>query len=255
MEYLAEENLMEKATMPTLKLVDDITPEERKQIVEELEEEHRLMVKEHYKEHLRLKKKYDPKYRFIDYGFRGRFLSSSKYDKITKNALVFINRFEDFFRPQCKGLFISGNTGTGKSYLASMIANEMADRGYSVYMARNNDAIDQFNDLNDLTLANMIKVRAFNLIILDDFGSSRNTEYQVERLFNLIDTIGNAEIPLIVTTNLTANSLKNEKDIKLKRIYERILERCSYFPPMIGDSKRIEEARRIMGVTMNLFEE
>ncbi len=255
MEHLAEEHKMEKAKMPSIRLVDDITPEERERYCRELEEEHHAKVKEFLKEQLRLKKKYDTKYQWIDYGFRCRFLSSSKYDKPIRNALTFINRFDDFFRPQCKGLFISGDTGTGKTYLASMIANEMADRGYSVYMARNNDAIDQFNDLNDRTLANMIKAHAFNLIILDDFGSSRNTEYQVERLFNLIDTIGNAEIPLIITTNLSVNSLKSEKDIKLKRIYDRILERCSYFPPMIGDSKRIEEARRIMGVTMNLFEE
>lgn len=246
---------MERAKLPQLNLCDDITPEERQRCVKDLEEEHRMMVKRFYEEHLRLKKKYDPKYQWIDYGFRGRFFSSSKYDKITKNGIKFIENFDSYFRPQCKGLYIMGTTGTGKTYLASMIANEMADRGYSVYMARINDAIDQFNDLNDKTVSNMIKARAFNLIILDDFGSSRNTEYQVERLFNLIDTIGIAEIPLIVTTNLPIKTLRDETDIKLKRIYDRIFERCAYFPPMTGDSKRVEEARRMMGITKSLFDE
>lgn len=228
--------------------------EERRQICEEMEKEHLEMVRAFVQEQHMLKKKYDPKYQWIDFGYRCKFFKDSKYDSITKKGQIFIDRFNDFFRPQHKGIYISGTVGTGKSFLASMIANEMADQGYIIYMARINDAIDKFNDLNDKSISNMIKNRAFNLIILDDLGSSRTTDYQVERLYNLIDTIYTAQIPLIITTNLPIGALAKEQNIGLKRIYDRILEMCSYFPPMTGDSKRIEEAKRLMGITKSLFD-
>lgn len=247
---------MELGVIPTIKLaLNDISEEEKDKILEEHFREHEERLRMHWAAHLLEKKKADPRYQFIDYGYRCRYFKDSKDESITKKGMVFVNRFDDFFRPQHKGIYISGSVGTGKSYLASMIANEMADKGYSIYMARINDAIDAFNDLNNKDLANRIKARYFSLIILDDLGSSRTTDYQVERLYNLIDTIYNSEIPLIVTTNIPIGVLAKEQNLGLKRVYDRIIEMCGYFPPMTGDSKRIEEARRLMGVTKSLFDD
>lgn len=228
--------------------------EERRQICEEMEKEHLEMVRAFVQEQHMLRKKYEPRYQWIDYGYRCRYFDDSKYEKAKNNGLKFVENFETLFWAQRKGIYISGPTGTGKSHLAAMIANEMADRDYIVYMARINDAIDQFNDLSDKTLASMIKNRSFDLIILDDLGSSRTTDYQVERLFNLIDSIYIAKIPLIVTTNLPIVALTKEQNMGLKRVYDRILEMSAYFPPMTGDSKRIEEAKRLMGITKSLFD-
>ena len=96
-------------------------------------------------------------------------------------------------------------------------------------MNRISDAIEQFNDLKDKTMADRVNNRGFDLIILDDFGASRETDYQIERLLNLVDAIKIAQIPLIVTTNLSNGELVNETNIKLKRVYDRIVRSLSSY--------------------------
>ena len=54
----------------------------------------------------------------------------------------------------------------------------------------------------------------------------RNTEYSLENLFNVIDAIYVSGKAMIITTNLNLEELKNQKQLSLKRIYDRVLERC-----------------------------
>ena len=45
-------------------------------------------------------------------------------------------------------------------------------------------------------------------------------------MFNIIDSRYRAKLPLIVTTNLTLQELKNPDSLAKARIYDRVLERC-----------------------------
>ena len=67
---------------------------------------------------------------------------------------------------------------------------------------------------------------ACNLLILDDLGSERASDYALEQLFLVIDTRYRAGKPLIITTNLTAEELKKPADLRYERIYDRISELC-----------------------------
>ncbi len=67
----------------------------------------------------------------------------------------------------------------------------------------------------------------YQLLILDDFGAERNTEYALEQLFNVIDARYQARKPLILTSNLSLADLKNPADEAHKRIFDRVLEMCS----------------------------
>lgn len=80
-----------------------------------------------------------------------------------------------------------------------------------------------------------------SLLIIDDLGVERNTEYAVENVFNVIDRRYRSEKPLIITTNLKLDTLLDEKTIDKKRIYDRILEMCVPVR-LIGTSKRKENA-------------
>ena len=67
----------------------------------------------------------------------------------------------------------------------------------------------------------------YPLLILDDFGMERGTEYGLEQVYNVIDSRYRSGKPLIVTTNLTLTELQNPQDTPHARIYDRLLEMCA----------------------------
>ena len=54
-----------------------------------------------------------------------------------------------------------------------------------------------------------------------------NTEYALEQMFLVIDRRYRSRKPLIVTTNLKLEEIKNPTDLSHARIYDRIMERCA----------------------------
>ncbi len=82
----------------------------------------------------------------------------------------------------------------------------------------------------------------FPLLIIDDFGMERGTEYGLEQVYNVIDSRYRSRKPLIVTTNLTLDSLQNPLDTAHARIYDRLLEMCA---PILftGENFRRETAQ------------
>ncbi|WP_172455331.1 ATP-binding protein, partial [Acetatifactor muris] len=68
---------------------------------------------------------------------------------------------------------------------------------------------------------------SFHLLILDDFGMERGTEYGLEQVYNVIDSRYRSQKPLIVTTNLTLEELQNPEDTAHARIYDRLTEMCT----------------------------
>ena len=82
----------------------------------------------------------------------------------------------------------------------------------------------------------------YNLLIIDDLGAERQSEFMKEQIFNVIDSRYRSGKPMIVTTNLTAEQLKKPEDVASGRIYDRILERCH--PLKIdGESMRRKKLR------------
>ena len=78
----------------------------------------------------------------------------------------------------------------------------------------------------------------YNLLIIDDLGVERNTEYAMEQMFTVIDSRYRSKKPLIVTTNLKLEKIKNPPDLAHARIYDRILERCA---PVLFSGKNFRE--------------
>ena len=89
-------------------------------------------------------------------------------------------------------------------------------------------------------MLSLIRTDKYNII--DDLGVERNTEYAMEQMFTVIDSRYRSKKPLIVTTNLKLEEIKNPPDLAHARIYDRILERCA---PVIfsGKNSREEGAR------------
>ena len=78
--------------------------------------------------------------------------------------------------------------------------------------------------------------------MIDDLGIERDTSYAKEQVYNIIDSRYRSGLPMIITTNLTMDKIKNPEDIENLRIYDRILERC--FPIEVSGGNRRRKAVR-----------
>lgn len=148
--------------------------------------------------------------------------NETEHLKIAKNYAM---HFPEF-RKQGKGLLLYGTVGTGKSHMAACIANDLIDQGRKVLMT------------NFATMVNIIQssfsgrqeyidsLNKYSLLIIDDLGAERKSEFMQEQVFNIIDARYRSGKPMIITTNLTAEEMKKPSEIGQGRIYDRILERC-----------------------------
>ena len=83
------------------------------------------------------------------------------------------------------------------------------------------------------------KVSECDLLIIDDFGAEKITDWVLEKVFLLIDTRYKTEKPLIITTNLEYRKDENCDIEKIfgRRIKDRINEMC-YPLCFLGESRR-----------------
>lgn len=140
------------------------------------------------------------------------------------NARFFVENWEDM-RKENVGYLLWGKVGTGKSFFAGCIANALMEKEIPVRMT--NFALI-LNDLNSFEGRNEYIGRLCRppLLIIDDFGMERGTEYGLEQVYNVIDSRYRSKKPLIVTTNQSLDILQNPQDTAHARIYDRILEMC-----------------------------
>ncbi len=149
------------------------------------------------------------------------------------------------------GLLLFGDVGTGKSFAAGCIANALLERDVPVLMTNFPAILNRLTGMYREDRATFIaSLDAYDLLILDDLGVERNTEYALETVYTIVDGRYRCRKPMIVTTNLKLDEMKHPCDRAHARIYDRILERCA---PVLfkGRNFRIENA----GITIQTIRE
>ncbi len=145
------------------------------------------------------------------------------------------------------GLLLWGKPGTGKTFAAGCIANALLETGGmhvpSVKMTTFGTILSKLPGMSAQDREWYLKdFQRCDLLILDDFGMERQTDYAREQVFNIIDGRYLSGKPLIVTTNLSLQELKHPQDMAQQRIFDRVLELC--VPVCFdGESLRQEKAR------------
>ena len=166
--------------------------------------------------------------------------SKNKYNEM--NLRLCINYAERFSQmvEKDQGLLLWGGVGTGKSYAAACIANQLMEKSIPVVMTSFVKLLEviQTTGSESAILSNM---NAAKLVIFDDLGAERGTDYTLEKVYNIVDSRYRKKLPMILTTNLTIDQMKNEQDMRYRRIYDRIFEVC-YPVQFTGPSWRRREA-------------
>ena len=157
-------------------------------------------------------------------------------------AKQFIRHWDEF-KKDSMGLLLWGPVGTGKSFIAGCIANALLDQGVPVMMTNFARLLNKLTDMyaGDRN-AYIDSFNSFPLLIIDDLGVERNSEFAREQVFSVIDSRYRSQLPLIVTTNLTPEQMRNPEDLARARIYDRVLERCT---PIRIDSQNIRKQNKV----------
>ncbi len=181
----------------------------------------------------------------MDSRFHSATFTSAKETEYNKKNLAICRRYTSMFnemKEKRQGLLFWGDVGTGKSYCAACIANALMDRGIPVIMTSFVKAVDIFIGNGDIVDGFMDAISSTPLIIFDDLGAERSTEYAIEKVYHIIDSRYRSGLPMIVTTNMTMKEMLEDGDIRYGRIYDRIFEMC-YPVQWTGPSWRKVQAR------------
>lgn len=146
------------------------------------------------------------------------------------------------------GLFLTGQSGLGKTFLCSAICHSLAENNivplYIVFSDLISDMRASFQHVSgDADLLAM--ARQAPVLILDDLGAEHVTEYAISRLFDIINYRRNERLPMVISSNL---SLAEVGRIYSPRVASRIIEACQ---PVMLYGTDIRAQQRKLGIGSN----
>lgn len=183
------------------------------------------------------------------YGYR--FENDKGYNPEIEKAHIYVDKWDEMLE-KASGFIVWGGVGTGKTFFAGCIANALIDKGVPVLMTNFADILNivtgKFSEERSRYIENLNR---YSLLIIDDLGIERCTEFALENIYNVIDSRYRSGKPMILTTNLTLQEMKGTDNLMYSRIYSRILERC--LPLMINNinirneksASNIAEAKKV----------
>lgn len=189
---------------------------------------------------------------------RLRDVSFDSFRKTNDNAynlklcLRYANHFDEMLAKN-QGLLFYGGVGTGKTFAAACIANYLLNRRIPVIMTSFVKLLESMQGFSEDDSALIARLNRAKLLIIDDLGAERSTDYSLEKVYDIVDSRYRTKLPIILTTNLSMTELKESTDIRYTRIYDRIFEMC-YPMQFKGQSWRKVEAARRFDTMKNFLE-
>jgi len=118
-------------------------------------------------------------------------------------------------------LVLVGPYGSGKTHLACAIARLNMSNGKGVYVGTLPDILDRIRKGYKTAEENewIDRVKAVDLLIMDDLGAQKKTDWATEKLYQIINHRYVDRLPLVVTSNV----YPHEADIE-PRVASRLAE-------------------------------
>ena len=117
-------------------------------------------------------------------------------------------------------MLLTGASGSGKTHLAAAIANHCIGMGIRTFFTIIPDLLDHlratFSPHSEITYDELFEqLRNVPLLILDDLGSQHSSPWAAEKLFQILNHRYNAQLPTVVTTNVSLDRLDEDLQTRL----------------------------------------
>lgn len=126
-----------------------------------------------------------------------------------------------------RGLVFLGGVGCGKTFMAACVANLLLDSGAKVRFTSISELARRASASGYGGSSEAVgSVKHADLVVLDDFGTERQTPSMQEFRYQVVNTLYSEKVPMVVTTNLTRRELMASTGTESDRVFSRIVGRC-----------------------------
>ncbi len=174
--------------------------------------------------------------RYLDCSFENFKVSVPKAVGLKKAKTLLYDYVELELFKKKYGFLIKGTVGCGKTHLCAAVARALVKKGfYKIYFVDFKELLDDikstFSFSSDINEADVLSpILNTSLLIIDDLGSERNTEWTEDVFARILNYRYNRGLPVIITTNyfdrevkgaLSGETLEERVGIRMRsRLYE-----------------------------------
>lgn len=190
------------------------------------------------------------KYRFENFSFK--YYSSQCHDNIKNisyrdSARLAYNAAKKFVQDclndkTSTGLLFTGQVGSGKTYLACCIANELITNRKPVLFLVVPDFLDSIKATYNAKTYQYTEhelvdgAKRVPVLIMDDLGAHNYTEWTKNKLYSIINYRLNHYLPTVITTNI---SLEDLAEYIGERTTSRLFQMCKAYRLLVEVDIRI----------------
>ena len=174
-------------------------------------------------------------------------VSDMARDLQTKAAVAEVRSYIDQLDERLdegRGLWLFGDTGTGKTTLAMLVSRTAIEHGRTVaiyslpkLLARIRRTYDS-EPGGDSYLSFFERLTSVDLLHIDDLGAEKRTDWVMEQLYALINERYESQRSIMVTTNLPHEELEDQVG---QRTISRLTQVCDEVP-LYGTDRRYGQA-------------
>ncbi len=195
-----------------------------------------------------------PRYRGVS--FDRPPVSDMSRDMTTRHVVNAVQSFVDGLDENLdagKGMWLMGNTGTGKTTLGMLVAKTALAAGKTVAVYFTPKLLTQIRqtyqatESEDAYEAFFKRLTSVDLLYIDDLGSERHTDWVVEQLYALVNERYENQRSMLVTSNARQDVEEGRKQLEEQigsRTVSRLIEICDDPLPLFGPDRR-EQARAV----------